>query len=343
MKQTHRQLLRLFVTGVVAALPLAATIVVFWWLIDLLLRLLGPDSLIGSFFKLIGIGVTGSEFLGYIIGIALMAGFLVLLGMGVERGLERGLNQVIDAVLSRIPVVRTVYDVAQRIVGLLSQRDEQGARSMSPVWLHFGGPGGAAVLGLLSSPRPVEVRGQRCLAVLVPTAPVPVGGGLLYVPEDWVTPAELGVEALTSIYVSMGVTSAQYLPVAGGVSPAVPGGPTGPASPAAPTATVATAGATPDMPHRDAWPPDVRTFPPAAVAGEAATAAAAEVVAAAVKQAVQPADPAALAAPAAARPPAASSKPVAPPAQAAPVDPVAPAAPAAPQSGRAQPPPSKDA
>jgi uncharacterized membrane protein len=40
---------------------------------------------------------------------------------------------------------------------------------------------------------------------------VPVGGGLLYVPQDWVTPAELGVEALTSIYVSMGVTSPQHL------------------------------------------------------------------------------------------------------------------------------------
>jgi uncharacterized membrane protein len=50
--------------------------------------------------------------------------------------------------------------------------------------------------------------------VLVPTAPVPVGGGLIYVPEEWVSPANVGVEALTSIYVSMGVTSAQYLPTA---------------------------------------------------------------------------------------------------------------------------------
>jgi hypothetical protein len=32
------------------------------------------------------------------------------------------------------------------------------------------------------------------------------------VPERWVTPAEVGIEALTSIYVSMGVTSSQYLP-----------------------------------------------------------------------------------------------------------------------------------
>ena len=43
-------------------------------------------------------------------------------------------------------------------------------------------------------------------------APVAVGGGLLYVPAGWVTPAEMGVEGLTSIYVSMGLTSPQHLP-----------------------------------------------------------------------------------------------------------------------------------
>jgi uncharacterized membrane protein len=82
---------------------------------------------------------------------------------------------------------------------------------MSPVWCHFGGPGGATVLGLLSSPDPIAIGGKPFRAVLVPTAPVPIGGALIYVPDEWVTPAQLGMEALTSIYVSMGVTSAQYL------------------------------------------------------------------------------------------------------------------------------------
>ena len=34
---------------------------------------------------------------------------------------------------------------------------------------------------------------------------------LLYVPQAWVSPAPLGVEGLTSVYVSMGVTSTQHL------------------------------------------------------------------------------------------------------------------------------------
>jgi uncharacterized membrane protein len=43
--------------------------------------------------------------------------------------------------------------------------------------------------------------------VLIPTAPVPFGGALLYVPMSWVRPANIGVETLTAIYVSMGITS----------------------------------------------------------------------------------------------------------------------------------------
>jgi uncharacterized membrane protein len=104
-----------------------------------------------------------------------------------------------------------VYDTISRFVKLLSRRDEEGLKSMSPVWCHFGGPGGAAVLGLCPSPDTVIVGGRPFRAVLVPTAPVPIGGALIYVPEEWVTPAEIGMEALTSIYVSMGVTAGTYL------------------------------------------------------------------------------------------------------------------------------------
>jgi uncharacterized membrane protein len=72
--------------------------------------------------------------------------------------------------------------------------------------------------------------------VLVPTAPVPVGGGLLYVPEHWVTPAPVSVEALTSLYVSMGVTSAQHLPRAAESMKTAQPLPAAQSTPTAPTA-----------------------------------------------------------------------------------------------------------
>ncbi len=217
MKRARTHLLRVFVTGVLAALPLAATVLVFAWAASLLYRWLGPDSAVGSVLVALGLGVTGSEVVGYLIGVGLVLLAVLALGTLVETGLQRGLSRVLNSVVRRIPVVRQVYDVAHKLVGLLGQRGEEGTRAMRPVWCHFGdGRDGAVVLGLQSSNDVVLVGGRRCLVVLVPTAPVPVGGGLLFMPEAWVEPAELNVEAVTSLYLSMGVTAGQHLPVAAG-------------------------------------------------------------------------------------------------------------------------------
>jgi uncharacterized membrane protein len=215
------RLLRIFATGLLAALPLLATLLVLVWAVQLLYAWLGPQSAVGRAFTAIGLGVTGSEIAGYGIGVLVLAGGVFGLGLLVEANLQRGLKRGIEAIITRIPLVRSIYDMTQRFVELVSRRgDGIGAKSMSPVWCHFGGPGGAAALALLSTPEPVEIGGERFVGVLVPSAPVPVGGLLIYVPEAWVTPAEIGVEALTSIYVSMGVTSAQQLARGKGAVPA---------------------------------------------------------------------------------------------------------------------------
>lgn len=207
-----RSTLHIFLTGLLAALPLAATVALAVWAVRLLYAWLGPSSLLGKMLIAIGVGVTGSEVAGYLIGIGIVLVAIFALGLVVRTRLKKVLTDGVNSVIRRIPVVRQVYDLVTKFVGLLSERDAVGARSMRPVWLQFGGPGQAAVLGLLSYPEPVLVGGAPYLAVLVPTAPVPVGGALIYVPQAWVSPAEVGIEGLTSIYVSMGVTSAQHLP-----------------------------------------------------------------------------------------------------------------------------------
>jgi uncharacterized membrane protein len=216
MHRPTARLLRIFITGLLAALPLAATIAIFWWATGLLLHWLGPDSAAGRVFTSVGFGVTGSAVIGYLAGIGLLAAAIFALGLLVEAGLQRGLARIVDAILGRIPLVRGVYELAQKLVGMFAQRDADGVRSMRAVWCHFGGPPSdeaqhVAVLALLSTPEPVLIEGRPYLGVIVPTAPVPVGGGLLYLPQDWVRPADVGIDALTSIYVSMGITSAQHL------------------------------------------------------------------------------------------------------------------------------------
>lgn len=211
MTSPVRSLFNVFLTGLVAALPLAATLLIFVWGARLLYEYLGPGSLLGRLLSSIGLGVTGSEVAGYGIGVLIVLAAIFVLGLVVQTRLRHGLGALVNGLVQRVPVVRSVYDMIRRFVEMMSQRDASGLGAMSPVWLHFGGPGNAAVLALLSASEPVEIDGRAYLAVLVPTAPVPVGGALLYVPTDWVTPAAVGAEGLTSIYVSMGVTSAQHL------------------------------------------------------------------------------------------------------------------------------------
>jgi uncharacterized membrane protein len=208
-----RRFFRPLLTGTLAALPLLLTIAVIVFTARLLYGWVGPGSLVGDLLTLLGFGINSSEFVSYLLGIVFTLAALYAFGLLVEHGLQRGLAGAVQAMLRHIPVVRSVYDMIQRFVQMLSTRDEDGLNAMSPVWCHFGGVGGAAVLALLSCPEVIRIGERDYHAVLVPTAPVPVGGGLLYLPVDWVTPADIGVEALTSLYVSMGVTSPKYLPL----------------------------------------------------------------------------------------------------------------------------------
>jgi uncharacterized membrane protein len=239
LRRAAGSLARVWVTGALVALPLAATVLLCIWAVGLIIRWVGPSSAFGRGLAQIGLGVTGSEIVGYGLGIAIVMAALFALGLLAQAGLQQGINRVLGSLLARIPVVGPLYDMLHKMVGLFSQRGEDGLKSMSAVWCHFGGPAPrteadpsrVAVLALLSSPKPVSIGGRPHLAVIVPTAPVPVGGGLLYLPADWVSPAEVGIEALTSLYVSLGVTSDQYLPAYPGDGAAAPVPAPAPATP----------------------------------------------------------------------------------------------------------------
>ena len=134
MKRSLRQLTRTFVTGLLAALPLFVTAAVFIWLGRLLYAWLGPSSLVGQLFVGLGIGLSGSVMLGYVLGAFIIVLGVFALGLLVEAELQRGLARLVNAVVRRIPLVRNVYDLIRRFVDMLSQGEEDGLKTMSPVW-----------------------------------------------------------------------------------------------------------------------------------------------------------------------------------------------------------------
>jgi uncharacterized membrane protein len=211
---------RTFISGFLVLLPLAVTIIVIVWVGTFIYAYVGPESALGRILISIGFGLSDSPFAAYAVGAVIVIGLIYLLGLGVESRLESRVRQLLDGLMQRIPFVGNLYDVTKRFVAIMDRKDQDGLRSMSPVWCFFGGEGGAGVLGLLPMPKPIMIGGERYHVVLVPSAPVPVGGCLIYVPAAWVKPANIGVETLMSIYVSMGVASPHV--VASGPEPTQP-------------------------------------------------------------------------------------------------------------------------
>ena len=195
-----------WLAGLLLLLPLALTVSVLAWLFGIVYRLVGPGSPVGSLFALLGYPFSRHSELSYLIGIVAMLGVIYLLGLLVQLGLRRPWMQWVGGTVRRIPLVGNLYEVSERFVGTLQKSPRADVAAMRPVWCFFGG-GGAAVLGLAPNPEPMQIDGRDYVAVLVPTAPVPIGGALLYAPAEWVREADIGVERLTAIYVSMGMTA----------------------------------------------------------------------------------------------------------------------------------------
>jgi uncharacterized membrane protein len=200
------KLLRPFIAGLFVVLPVVLTVALLAWVVNFVYGFVGPGSLFGRGLVALGIGFVSSQIVAYLIGIGIVLAAIYLLGLMVETSVRQRLGHLIDTLLHRIPLVGNIYDLAKQVVAIVDRKDGDTLQSMRPVWCFFGGEGGAAVLALCPLPNPIMIGEEPYTAVLVPSAPVPVGGALIYVPTKWVKPADIGVELLTSIYVSMGMT-----------------------------------------------------------------------------------------------------------------------------------------
>lgn len=205
LKRSFNSVATTWLAGYLALLPLALSLAFVAWLVNLLNTLIGPASFIGKLFAGLGQSFVSSPLLAWLLGTVVLLAALYPLGLAVQLGLKGPLRRLFDRTLRRIPLLGNLYGLADRFVGLLDQKDSADLAAMSPVWCFFGGEG-TAVLALRPNPEPLQIDGRDYFAILVPTAPVPVGGGLLYVPVEWVKPAEMGMDRFTSIYVSMGIT-----------------------------------------------------------------------------------------------------------------------------------------
>lgn len=210
MYRILRSFAQTIMAGFLAVLPFLLTAVVVVWLAGFTRDYLGPGSIFGRFLSRLGVTIMRDETIAYGVGVVALLLVFYLVGLVVLSTLRGRLTAFLDNTVGRIPLIGSMYSLSNSFIGMLERREEVDLKSMSPVWCFFGGDAGAAVLALMPTSELVHLKEKPYCGILIPTAPIPFGGGLIFVPKDWVEPADFGVEALTQIYVSMGLAAPQY-------------------------------------------------------------------------------------------------------------------------------------
>ncbi len=202
----------MFLAGVLILLPLVVTVGSVVWGVDFLAGFLGPGTVIGKGLSRLGLSVRPESHVPYLIGWLIVLSLIFLLGAAMEAGARRMLVRISDAFFSRIPLLGSLYGTTKQMVDLFNTGDNQAVRGMSPVFCFFGGGGECGLLAFLVSPERVQVQGRDYQMVIIPTAPVPFGGALLFVPAENIVPADMSVDAMMSIYLSMGISAPEHMP-----------------------------------------------------------------------------------------------------------------------------------
>ena len=126
-------------------------------------------------------------------------------GLGMLVTGEKGQNRValgINAFLSRIPVVKSIYDVASQTTQALSTPRENAFSRV--VFLEWPRPGVRA-LGLVTGQCVLPHDDRTMLVIYIATVPNPTSGMLAVIPEDEVIDAGISVEQAMKIIFSGGI------------------------------------------------------------------------------------------------------------------------------------------
>ena len=191
---------RYLVAGLLVWLPLGATVFVIrllvGWMDQSLLLLperFRPENLLG--FHIPGLGVVLSLLI------------LLLTGLVAANLFGRKLVGLWEHLLSRIPLVRSVYSAVKQLVETMFADNGNSFRKV--VLVEFPRRG-LWTLAFLTSDEQGEVQratGRDVISVYIPTTPNPTGGYFVLVPREDVREIDLSVDEGLKLLLSMGAVN----------------------------------------------------------------------------------------------------------------------------------------
>lgn len=188
-----------FTAGLLLWIPLAITL----WLLekivrwsDIVLRLLPPEYRPENLF---GFNIPG---LGIVLGIAL----IFVTGVLVANFLGQRIVALWEALLDRIPLVRSIYQGIKQITSTLLSNQDQSFKEV--VLVEFPQPGQwtyGFVVGNPGEGVKTELGTEDLVTVYVPTAPNPTSGFVVMMTRSRVRKTAVPVEEALKYHLSLGV------------------------------------------------------------------------------------------------------------------------------------------
>ena len=208
----RRGVLSTFLTGFFTVLPFVITLAIMAWMGSALQQWVGPDSPAGMGLRAIGLQFVTDEIVASFIGWALVAMGLWFVGAVVKSMAKYKLEEAAGTVLNRVPIIKSIYKPVSQVVDMLRQDNPSDLQRMRVVYCRLGQDYGGGFLGLRASENIYHFGARPCYVVYIPTAPVPMSGGVLFVPTDDIEPIDMEVEDLIQICVSLGMMASNVVP-----------------------------------------------------------------------------------------------------------------------------------
>lgn len=196
---------RYFITGLLIWVPLVITV----WVLDLLIGtldqslLLVPESL--RPLALLGLNIPG-------IGAILTLLVIFLTGVLAANFIGQRLVRFWEALLARIPVVKSIYYSVKQVSDTLFSGSGEAFRKV--LLVRYPHPQAWSLAFQTNVPGDVAARfDEEYVGVFIPTTPSPVNGFYFYVRKSETIELDMSVDDALKAIVSMGVVAPKKTPV----------------------------------------------------------------------------------------------------------------------------------
>jgi uncharacterized membrane protein len=182
LKRAGAAISRVFFRGLVVILPIALTIALVVWLAT------SAEEFLEGVIRHLAPGWKYWPGLGILLGIAV----IFAAGILVHKPVTRWLLGRVDALMRRIPLVKSIYLSIRDVAGYMSQDEASGFKQVVAVRVQD-----MQLIGFVTTEEveglPAAPEGEKLIAVYLPMS-YGIGGYTVYLPKTRVEPLDMSLE-----------------------------------------------------------------------------------------------------------------------------------------------------